>query len=367
MSQSVFEIVTTTRNRRRWRTGLHLGIVAVILVAVPILLSGVVPGLRRGWFLGVSMLDINFMLIMLVAALALQVLIGRVGLISIGSAGFYALGAGLAGVFGIQLGLPFELVLVLNVISGAIVGAIVGLPSLKLKGLYAVLSTLAFHFIAIFLFMKYEGAFFSSTGVLYPKASIAGIALNSDVAWYAFLAVIVVATFAGAVNLTKGRQGLALLAVRDQELAARSSAVDTGRTKVIIFALTSSVTTLAGTLYVYYLSTATVELFTLTLAIQLIAIIVIGGMNTPGGAVVGVLVWTLLPKLIDTASDQFIRARGGSGWLTNNIDAINSGVFGVAIVLILVLHPAGVLDLWRLLTGSTTRALNRRRNFRSGE
>jgi branched-chain amino acid transport system permease protein len=357
--------VTSTPATRTWRvprprTVVRLAVITAVLAAIPFLLTGLVPGLRRGWFLGLSLLDVNFALITLIAALALHVLIGRAGMISIGSAGFYALGAGVGAAVGTQLGMPFLLVLLVNLIAGGVVGAIVGLPSLKLKGLYAVLSTLAFHFIAVYLFLEYEGHFFSSTGLIYTRARIAGWELTDDRSWYLFLVIVAALVFAAAVNLSKGRIGIALTAIRDQDLAARTSAVNVGRTKVKVYAVTSSITTLAGTLYVYYLSTATVELFPLTLGIQLIAIIVIGGMTSPGGAVLGTLVWTLLPKLLDTISGLFVHSRRGSNWLGDNVDGINSALFGVAIVLILVLRPAGLIDLTRRVSTVAADALGGR-------
>ncbi|TQC41897.1 branched-chain amino acid ABC transporter permease [Rhodococcus sp. WS4] len=325
-----------------------------IAVLVPLVAVGHLGGLKEGWLLGLSLSELNFALITLLAALALHVLIGRTGLISIGSAGFYALGAGVGGLIGVQLEMPFEVVLIVSGVVGALIGAIVGLPSLKLKGLYALLATLAFHFIAIYAFLEYESAQFDTTGIMYPEASFLGMRLANDEAWYFFLIVIALMTFLGARNLAKDRQGRALLAVRDQELAAKLSGVSVGATKVKVYALTSSVTTVAGTLYVYYQSTATVELFTFDLAIHLIAIIVIGGLTSASGAIVGVAIWTMLPKLIENIFDQ--AGAGSSGvalsWITDNLDGLTNAVFGLAIVMIMVLRPAGLIGLGRILADS---------------
>lgn len=341
-----------------------IGVLAAVFV--PLAVVGQLGGIAEGSVLGLSLVEVNFALITLLAALALHVLIGRCGLISIGSAGFYALGAAAGGFFGVQLALPFEVVLVAAATIGAVVGAIVGLPSLKLKGLYALLATLAFHFIAVYAFLEYESAEFDTTGILFPPARVLGWELSDDFAWYQFLIVVSIVAYFGAVNLSRGRQGRALLAVRDQELAARLSGVPVGVTKVKTYALTSSITTVAGVLYAYYLSTATVELFTFDLALQLIAIIVIGGLTTASGAVIGVLVWTVLPKAIET-----VVANAGSGgaeatWVGDHINELTNGVFGLLIVTIMVLRPEGVMGLVRSVAGQggQARALAWRRSGR---
>ncbi|MDQ7910832.1 branched-chain amino acid ABC transporter permease [Phytohabitans sp. ZYX-F-186] len=308
-------------------------------VVLPLLAAGGVWGIQGGWFLHISLLDVNFALITLLAALALHLLTGRAGLISIGSAGFYALGAALGGLFGTRLELPFLAVLALGLAVGALVGAVVGLPSLSLKGLYALLATLAFHFIAVFAYLEYSDTF-GYAGIGYPPVSVFGYPIDTDIAWYGLLMAITILVVYAVGSLSRGRQGRVLVAIRDQEFAAAAAGINVGVTKVKVYALSSALTTLAGILYAYYLTTTTVDLFTLDLAIQLIAIIVIGGSSTVAGSVVGVAIWTALPKLIETLSNQ-----AGSGWFYDNKDGFNNVVFGLAIILIIVLRPGGLAEM----------------------
>lgn len=321
------------------------------LLALPFVVAGDILGLSRGWFLGLSQTEVNFALVTLVAALGLHVLTGRAGEISIGSAGFYALGAAIGGALFVQAGWPFAVVAVITICLGAAIGAVVGLPSLRLHGLYSVLATLAFHFIASYLFLTYETRYFQATGVIYPsEVDLLLWKVSSPQQWYWLLSVLCLLVYALVTGLSRGRQGRALTAVRDQPMAASAAGVNVGLTKVKSWALSSALIALAGLLYATYLTSATVELFSLNLAIQLIAIVVIGGVARPAGAVLGVVVWTLLPLMIDTLSDAVQdREAGVLQLVADNVEGLNNLAFGVAIVLILILRPQGLAALLRPL------------------
>jgi branched-chain amino acid transport system permease protein len=304
--------------------------------------------LSNSQLLGLSLSQVNVALVFTIAAVALNVLTGYTGLISVGNAGFFALGAGLAGFLNVQHHQPFLLVLLFAAIVGAIVGVMVGLPSLRVRGLYLLLATLAFQQIAAYLFLKYQKAYWGEVGIVYtPPTVIGNWALTTDTRWYFFLLVVVALTLIGAKNLLRTRQGRALVAVRDQDIAAASAGINVAAVKLKVFALSSAVITVAGTLYVWYLGIADSDMFSIALAIQFVAMIIIGGLGSVNGAVLGVLVLQLLPQVITTLSSSIGPGAPVIGTLlSNNGPQVNDIILGLVIILIVIFKPDGVNGIW---------------------
>ena len=290
----------TAGKRRWWRWGFALIGVAALLYLPTVLTDRAILGVRLSnmQLLNLGLTQINLMLISMLGALSLNYLTGCAGLISIGHGAFYATGAMAAAVTGTQLGWPFPLVLVSAAAAGAVVGVLAGLPSLRVRGLYFVLSTMAAHYIVIFAFLEYQFRFFDVVGVPYETPSLGPLELNSPVRWYFFLLALVALVYAGLSNSLRTREGRALLAMRDHERAAVSAGVNVRVLRIKVFGLSSAIAAVAGTLYAYYLSNATAESFGIAFAIQFIAMIIVGGMGSLPGALLGAAVWLLLPSII---------------------------------------------------------------------
>src|SRR5690606_6564890 len=154
-------------------------------------------------------------MIFMLGALSLNFLTGCAGLISIGHAAFYATGAMTSAVFGTQFGWPFPLVLVAAAITGALVGVLAGLPSLRVRGLYFVLSTMAVHYVVTFVFQEYQFKFFDVVGVPFNMPSLGPIALDTPLKWYFFLLPVVALVYRGLNNMLNTREGRGLTAMRD--------------------------------------------------------------------------------------------------------------------------------------------------------
>jgi branched-chain amino acid transport system permease protein len=298
--------------------------------------------------LGLSLNQVNVALISIIAAVALNVLTGYTGLISVGNAGFFALGAGIGAFFNVQHHHPFLLVLLYAGIAGALVGAIVGLPSLRVRGLYLLLATLAFQQIATYLFLKYQKANFGEVGAIFtPPKVIGSWALTTDTRWYFFLLILVALTIIGAKNLLRTRQGRALVAVRDQDIAAASAGINVAMVKVKVFALTSAVITVAGALYTWYLGVAQADIFTIAFAITFVAMIIIGGLGSVNGAVLGALLYTLLPQVIKTISGNIgPDAPLVGSLLSEHAPQVNNILLGLLIVIIVIFKPDGLNGIW---------------------
>lgn len=343
----------TVEGRGRARRAILAAIAIAALLYLPMLLTErAIFGVRLSnmQLLNLGLTQINLMLISMLGALSLNYLTGCAGLISIGHAAFYATGAMTAAIVGTQLGWPFLLVLVAVAASGAVVGALAGLPSLRVQGLYFVLSTMAVHYVVVYAFLEYQFKFFDVVGVPFETPKLFAFELNTPTRWYFFLLALVVLVYVGLANTLRSREGRALLAMRDHERAAVSAGVDVRILRIKAFGLSSAIAAVAGALYAYYLSNVTAESFGIGFAIQFIAMIIVGGMGSLPGALVGAAVWLLLPSIIAGFAAEIGPMPGVLGsMLTEHRAQLVQLIFGLLVVVLLIFAPGGIVGLGRRL------------------
>jgi branched-chain amino acid transport system permease protein len=334
-----------------------------LLIAVLLYLPSVLENrailnyyLTETQLLGIGLAQVNFALIAIMGAVALNLLVGYTGLLSLGHSAFFAMGAMSGGVLGVQAGLPFIVVVLGAGLFGAGVGTLVGLPSLRLRGLYLLLSTLALHFIALYLFLKYQLGQFGPAGISFDVASLGPLDISSDRRWY-FVLLAVAAIFVLVTrNLLKMREGRAFIAIRDHEVAAAATGINPSMVKLKAFAASSFMVSVAGVLYAYNLGTATSESYTLNFAIDFYAMVIIGGMGSLLGAVLGAIVWQLLPQVLQTLSNSVDPGTPVVGSLLDKYQAQTvSIILGFLIILILMFKPAGLTGIWTAAKRSVTR------------
>jgi len=343
--------LAVARPSRAWMRWLWWALALAVLCYLPqVLQTRSVFGIRLSnmQLLNIGLSQVNLMLISMMGAVSLTYLTGCAGLISIGHAAFYAVGAMVGAVVGTQWGLPFPLALAAAVLMGALVGVVAGLPSLRVRGLYFLLSTLAMHHIAHFCMSEYQYRFFDVVGIPLPEATLGGYALDNPMRWYFFLLVLVALVFVGLSRTMRAREGRALLAMRDHELAATSVGIDVRILRLKAFGLSSSIAALAGCLYAYYMTNVNAEFFSLNFAIQFIAMIIVGGMGSLAGAAVGAAVWLLLPSIIGGVVTQ--AGASGMAWaqaVSVHKPQIVNLTFGLLVVLLLLFAPTGLAGLAR--------------------
>jgi branched-chain amino acid transport system permease protein len=308
------------------------------LVAL-LLALGVFPFLSSPFLLDLA----NQVFLASIGALALMLLTGYAGQVSLGHAGLLAAGAFTVGILFKEAQAPFWVTLPAAAVVGALLGVIFGLPSLRLRGLYLAVSTLALHFLVVYLGGEYETKRGYSTGIVIDPPSVAGISVSSGRAWYFILGLAAAGTLFLCLNLLRSGTGRAWAAIRANETVAEAMGIGVAAHKLLAFVISSALTALAGALFGYYRGFVSVEAFSLFLTIQYVAMIIIGGMGSLLGAILGAVFVTLFPYGIEVA----LRALPGAQRYAGSLFAVNYAAFGAVMILFLVLEPSGLVGTWR--------------------
>ena len=285
----------------------------------------------------------NQVAIATVGAIGLNILVGYTGQISMGQGAFMAIGAYGAGLFTLKTGLPWGISIVLACLLAAAAGVFFGLPSLRLKGLYLAIVTLAAQEIVEWLVTHWTIVTGGTEALVLPPPALFGVRLNSGFAFYWLGVLAAGATALFAANLFRSRAGRAFVAIRDQDIAASVIGVNVFRYKLLAFATSSFFVGLAGALIAYYRTIVTWERFTLETSIAYLAMIIVGGLGTIRGSFFGAALITLLPASIATVGRHFQETLP---LLASRLPYVQQALFGLVIILFLVFEPKGLSKLW---------------------
>src|SRR5215831_1756829 len=283
----------------------------------------------------ISILDL--ILIAVVGALGLNILVGYTGQISIGHGAFMSVGAYTAANLVTHFGAPFWITIPAGGLMAALIGGVVGIPSLRIKGIYLAIATLAAQLIiewTINHVPAISGGVQASIQV--PRPSLFGVLLKSQTQLYMFLMAFAVLAIVGTANL-----------VRDQDIAAEIIGISTFRYKLLAFAISSFYAGVTGVLYTYYLGIANYEQFQITVSIDYLAMIIIGGLGSILGSIFGAIFVTLLPIVTRWFLESFGGLIFSQADLANIIPNLRLILFGVLIIFFLVVEPEGLNRLWR--------------------
>ncbi len=277
-----------------------------------------------------------------IGAAALMLLTGFAGQISLGHAGFIAAGAYVTAILFREWNAPFWVTLPLSGVVGALLGIIFGLPSLRLKGVYLALSTLAMHFIVTYLGSEYETVRGFATGIVIKPPSIGSFRIRDPRLWYFILLFFAFWALLLSINLLRSRSGRAWVAIRDREVVAEAIGVNVPFYKLSAFVIGAVMTSVSGCLFAYYRGFVSVEAFSLFLTVQYVAMIIVGGLGTILGTVFGTVFVVLLPYTIDALGKMLhVPAR-----FTTYMFAIQYATFGLIMIIFLVLEPGGLVAIW---------------------
>jgi branched-chain amino acid transport system permease protein len=310
-------------------------------------------------FVGVPLVASNYwytailipLLVFSLAALGLNILTGYAGQLSLGSAAFMAVGAVAA--YNFQLRVPGMPVLVSFLLGGfmaALVGMAFGLPSLRIKGFYLAVATLAAQFFIPWLLVKVDWfSNYSASGVITAqRIEILGYAFDTPMKKYLLVLLLVVVLALLAKNMVRSRIGRAWMAVRDMDVAAEVIGIRMLHTKLTAFAVSSFYCGVAGALYAFaYLGTVQPEDFNLDLSFRILFMVIIGGVGSILGSFLGAAFITLLPIFLDVLLTDM--ARGFNLNLTPGTTSMAQlVVFGVLIIFFLIVEPHGLARLWQI-------------------
>jgi branched-chain amino acid transport system permease protein len=276
------------------------------------------------------------------SATGLNILTGYTGLVSLGQAAFMGLGAYTVAILQARWGTPFFV----NLLAGGVVamlgGIVVGIPSLRVKGLYLAIATIAASFIAHFLFanLKLTGG---TTGLSLKPATVFGLPLDTSFRIYWLIVPVMLLMVLGAANLFRTRVGRAFIAVRDRDISAEVLGIPLLRTKLLSFALSSFYAGVAGGLWAYFFRVVTPESFPLLMSIFFLAAIIVGGMGTILGGILGAVFMTMVPEVLKLIFDLL----PGGTEMTVFLSPVRTVVFGLLIVGFLVFEPHGLAEMWR--------------------
>lgn len=293
-----------------------------------------------------------------VGTIGLNLLTGFTGQASLGHAFFFGVGAYSAVVLGGRAALPFPLWLIGAAMIGGFIGGVVGPFALRLRGNYLVIVSLGLVFVGQHLFENWTSVTGGLTGTVVraPVAigafdasalALPGLTLTRNQGYYYFVWVVVLVLGLAARNLVRTRPGRALQAIRDRDLAAEVIGVSLVQYKVGAFVVSSAYAACAGAMYASYARYVSPLDFTFFLSIQYVAMMVVGGVGSVFGSVLGALFLTALPRLIESASASlpFVSTSAGGGGIT--VFTLNQALFGVLIIVFLLVEPYGMVEIWR--------------------
>jgi branched-chain amino acid transport system permease protein len=278
-------------------------------------------------------------------ALALSLLTGVAGQISLGNAAFMGIGATTAAILSTNLKLPFLLVLPIAGLLTALVGVLVGFPSLRVRGLYLIIATLALHFVIAYTIQAVQERLVGVGGFVMPAPTIGPLTIQSPSDWYIVLVVFAALVTVMHINLVRSRVGRAWIAVRERDMAAEILGVPVARYKISAFVTSSTIIGVQGALLAYFIGAVSYDMFTLPVALSFVAMVIIGGLGSHVGAIYGAIFVTALPFLLNNLFT--LLPQGISPWLSSAAFDVQTAIYGLLIILILIFEPRGIAEITR--------------------
>ena len=329
-------------------TAVWYALLTVIVLALPSLLSR--------YYIG----EITWVFIYGICGVSLMVLVGYTGLISLGHAAFLGIGA-YAHAYLLQHGVPWAASVTIAVLITTACGVIVGLPALRMTGIYLAIATLAFAVIIQEVFTRWESVTGGFAGLAVDKPMIFGVRFNDEASFYYLCAALLALTILLTKNLLRSPTGRAWVAIRDSEIAAQSMGVHLPLYKSVAFAYSAALMGLAGALFAHKIAYLAPDIFSILFSIQMLLLVIVGGLGSLQGAVFGAIFVALLPPIIAILRNSIpanmvsIASATGIGLIGTvgrgigeflKKPGVEAGIFGLILVLVILVEPAGMYGRW---------------------
>ena len=301
------------------------------LLAVALLL---LPMLAGEFYVG----ELAGVFVFAIAGVGLMLLIGYTGLVSLGHSAFLGIGAYTNAVLLAQ-GVPFALTLPAAGVVTALAGIAIGVPTLRMTGLYLAIATLAFGGIMSNVFSKWTAVTGGFDGFAVQTPTILGVKLEGVFGTYYAALLVLVFVLWVVVNILRSPVGRALVAIRDSEISAQSMGINLAMYKSIAFAVSAGITGLAGAMFAHYVRFLAPDAFDILLSIQLVTVVFIGGIGSLHGAIFGAIFVRLLPQAIAIVRDDLPFNIG-------RLPGLEPALFGLILVLVILFEPGGIYGRW---------------------
>ena len=282
--------------------------------------------------------EMAFIFIYAIAGLGLMIPVGFTGLPSLGHAAFMAIGAYTHGYF-LGLGVPFIISIALAGLLGFSIGALITIPLKRMTGIYFAIASLAFAIIVEEIIAHWKSVTGGLGGMSVDMPVIFGFELGSTWHFYFLCLAILLLVLYCAINLVRSPSGRAFIAIRDSDISAESMGINLSIYKIKSFAISGLFTGLAGALFAHRLYFLTPGTFNFLLSIQLLMMVVVGGLGTIHGAIFGAVFVGLLPQVIAIAKDYLPHSIG-------EFPGLEPGLFGIIMVLFIIFEPMGLYGRW---------------------
>lgn len=284
--------------------------------------------------------ELSLVFIYAVAGIGLMILTGFTGLASLGHAAFLGIGAYAHTYFTAKVGIPFSVAIVMAGFVSAAFGIAFALPALRMTGIYLAIATLAFAVIMEQVFSHWTSVTGGFRGHPVAKPNLFGWQTSTETDFYYICLVVLILITLGARNILRSATGRAMMAIRDSEISAQSMGIHIARTKVTSFGISTFITGVGGALLAHKLQFISPEAFDLILSIQLLLMIVVGGLGSLHGCFYGAIIVAFLPQFLALVKDILPPSIG-------QIPGLQGGMFGLILVLFILLEPYGIYGRWR--------------------
>ena len=282
--------------------------------------------------------QLSFVLIYSIMGLGLMLLAGFTGLFSLGNAAFMGVGAYVAAVLAAK-GWPFPVSLAMAAGLSAMVGAVVGLPALRVKGHFLGIATLSFGFIVEEGLARWESVTGGNAGMQVKTLLIGSWKADSDEKFYAVCLIVTILCTLAVLNLLRSTSGRAFVAIRDSEVSAQSMGIHLAYYKTLAFMLSAALAGIGGALYAHKMQFISPEQFNILQSIDLLLMVVIGGLGSVQGAFLGAVFLIMLPQFISAFKDFLPVAMGQA-------PGLQSVVYGLVLILFVMFEPTGLYGRW---------------------
>jgi len=329
--------VSYSQDRAVVRTKLQLGwLIALFIFIFTLPLFSQEYLLTLGILIGTTVISLH----------GLNILLGYTGQLSLGHAAFMAVGAFTVVNLVVEFNIPFLLAILGGGLVTGIVGILFGAPSLRIKGFYLVMATLAAHYVILFIIHRWEGIG-GFIGKLAPPANIGPLLFDTTPKFYLLVAGIAVVLTYLALNVPRSNTGRAFIAVRDQDIAAMILGINVSYYKLLAFGISSFYAGVAGGLYAFYFGIAHTQFFGLTQAVWYLGMLIVGGLGSTLGPIFGAIFFQLISELSNRAGPLILKMFPGLGEAAAS--QLANIFWAIVILFFIIKEPRGINHTWLVL------------------